>query len=187
MIDMYTTRKKLIIVHSDNTAVFANYLQMLISSNNDKDDKQISNEDGLIETTIWSEKQYIDQKPTLSSVDHILFVGGGEVLSKETYGITVRFDKYGMKYGWLGKYAFLYIIDKRLNKNEFSGFLEFAKKYNPALREEKIFSTDVPSSKKMEYLKKPFSFYLLDLRLYCWQKMIIKMTKFVVASIIRQF
>lgn len=131
-------KRKLILVHSDNTEVFANYLQMLISANDDVNGEVVGVEDGSVETAIWSEKEYAAQKPTLSSVDHILFIGRGKTLSKETYGMNTKFEKYGMKYGWLGKRAYLTVDGSPIRKKELQSFIDFAKTYNPDLKDNEV-------------------------------------------------
>lgn len=148
MFDQSPIKTKLVLVHSETTEVFANYLQMLISSKDDVNGEIVGVEDGSVETTVWSEKEYAAQKPTLSSVDHILFIGRGKTLSKETYGMKPRFERYGMSYGWLGKHAFLRVSGESLKKDELFGFFELAKEYDPEFDEVKLIGTDVPGSAK---------------------------------------
>lgn len=143
MFDQRDTRTKLILVHSDNTSVFANYLQMLISAKDDKEDEIVGVKDGTVMTTIWSEKDYLAQKPILSSMDHILFIGRGKNLSQETYGMVGIFDKFGMQYGWLGKHGYLRVTGRALKKEQLSNFFEFAKLYDPTIDENDVIKTNV--------------------------------------------
>ena len=53
-------KTKLIIVHSKTTAAFANYLQMLISSKKEQGDNDTGSADRVVETTIWSDEEYMD-------------------------------------------------------------------------------------------------------------------------------
>ena len=60
-----------------------------------------------ITTTVWSEKQYIDNKPTLSSDEYLVFLGK----TKTGYNISEAtsfknyYSEFNMHYGWLGKQA----------------------------------------------------------------------------------
>ena len=68
-------QQSLIIVHSDDTVAYANYLMMLIASNDDEGNTIVGVKDGSIKTMVWSIKQYLDNKPQLSSDQHTLFIG----------------------------------------------------------------------------------------------------------------
>lgn len=125
---MFEQKKKLIIVHSADNAKYANYLQLIIGSSDDDGDTIIGVKDGSVETVVWSEDQYFAQKPTLSSADHILFVGTNKKLSCECFGMQKRFEKYGMQYSWLGKRGLL-SVDKNIKRKEYSAFLEYAQQY----------------------------------------------------------
>lgn len=142
MFDQSEKMGSLIIVHSANTAVFANYLQMLISSNDDEGNTIIGVKDGSINTTIWSDKEYLAQKPTLSSNEHILFIGRGKIIPEECYGMQQKFSKYGMSYGWLGKRAYLKITHTSIKKSEVEKFLDYAKKYDSGINVNAILGVD---------------------------------------------
>lgn len=142
MFDQQAAKTKLVIVHSENTAAFANYLQMLITTNKDQDSVKVGPADKTIETTVWSDKDYAAQKPTLSNQDHILFIGRSKILSEEAYGMTKKFDNYGMQYGWLGKHAYMKVSEERFTKNMLDSYIEFAKKYDPELTFENIFGPE---------------------------------------------
>ena len=124
-----TKKTKLLIVHSDQTAVFANYLQMLIS-------QERKDSDILIETAIWNIKQYLDQKPQISSREHILFIGRSKEIQDETYGMNTEFLRDGMTYGWLGKRGFMKVHGDSLKKNDLIDLLQFAYDYKPELIDE---------------------------------------------------
>lgn len=60
-----------------------------------------------IVTTVWSEKQYMDNKPTLSSDEYLVFLGktrtGENILSAPSF--ENHFSQFNMRYGWVGKQA----------------------------------------------------------------------------------
>ncbi len=142
MFDHQVTKTKLVIVHSENTAAFANFLQMLITTQKEQDSMNIGSADKAIETTVWSDKDYAAQKPTLSNQDHILFIGRSKMLSEEAYGMTKKFDNFGMQYGWLGKYAYMKVSGERFTKKLLDSYIEFAKKYDPEVTVESIFGLE---------------------------------------------
>lgn len=95
--------KKLIIVCDEKTEPYANYLRQLISTNDDKDGEVVGIEDGTVEAAVWLEKEYLANKAQISSNEHILFIGDNKTSKSESSSMIVKYDKYGMKYGWLGK------------------------------------------------------------------------------------
>lgn len=119
--------KKLIIVCDSNVEQYANYLRQLISANDDKDGEIVGVKDGELEVVVWNEKQYITNSPTLSSSQHILFVGNNDITKKESINVKYVYNIYGLKIGWLGKRAVAY-VDKNLNEIEYNGFIEECKK-----------------------------------------------------------
>ncbi len=118
--------KKLIIVCDSKVEQYANYLRQLISANDDKDGEIVGVKDGELEVVVWNEKQYITNAPTLSSSQHILFVGNNDITKKESINVKYVYNIYGMKIGWLGKRAVAY-VDKNLNEIEYNNFIEECK------------------------------------------------------------
>lgn len=127
MIGKATT--KLIIVCDDKTKEYANYLRQLVSVNDDTDEQIIGTKDGSVETAVWLEQQYLDTQATISSNDHVLFVGNNKTSQSETKNMNVEFDKYGMKFGWLGKRGMMQVDDNLLNKEDYDSFIEFCTTY----------------------------------------------------------
>lgn len=121
-------KKKLIIVHTDDTAKYANYLQLMLSVSDDLENEVIGVKDGTVETVVWTEKEYFAQKPQLSGDSYILFVGTSKKLEVEYFGMQERFNQYGMKYSWLGKRANLCVFDS-ISRKKYDSFLDYAKKY----------------------------------------------------------
>lgn len=119
--------KKLIITCDSKVEQYANYLRQLISANDDKDGEIVGVKDGELEVVVWNEKQYVTNSPTLSSSQHILFVGNNDITKKESINIKYVYNTYGMKIGWLGKRAVAF-IDKNLNEIEYEKFIEECKK-----------------------------------------------------------
>lgn len=125
---MFDQKVKLILVCSGKTEKFANYLQLMLSACDDQDDNVIGVKDGSVETVVWSERDYLSNKPTLSSSDHILFVGPSKKLKDELFGMRDKFNKFGMKYAWLGKRGLL-SVDSGIKRKEYDEFLSYAVNY----------------------------------------------------------
>ena len=142
-------QQSLIIVHSDDTVAYANYLMMLIASNDDEGNTIVGVKDGSIKTMVWSIKQYLDNKPQLSSDQHTLFIGQDKKISEECYGMEPKFSKYGMSYGWLGKRANLKVTDTSVKKNDVKDLLQFAENYEPK-KDEKQFNVDATTKSTLK-------------------------------------
>ena len=120
---------KLIIVCDDNTVGYANYLRQLISANDDEEDVIIGTKDGAIKVSVWLEKHYLDNMSTISSNEHVLFIGENQASKNEISSMTVKFDKYGMKYGWLGKRGMMIIAKTIDNPEDYNEFIELCRNY----------------------------------------------------------
>lgn len=120
---------KLIIVCDEKTSEYANYLRQLVSMKDDTSDEIVGVKDGTVEVAVWLEKDYVANMATISSKEHILFVGESKVSKKETPSMSVKFDKFGMKYGWLGKRAMMTVSDSIKDKETYDQFIEFCQAY----------------------------------------------------------
>lgn len=121
--------KKLIIVTDEKNKPYANYLLALISAKDDKEGEVVGVADGSVEAVIWSEKNYADNEPTLSSNAHVLFLGDTKLSKAQRGGLSVKFDDFGLKYGWLGKRAVMYVDHVITSVVEYNRFYEYATKY----------------------------------------------------------
>lgn len=120
---------KLIIVCDEKTSEYANYLRQLVSMKDDTADEIVGVKDGTVEVAVWLEKDYVANMATISSKEHILFIGENKVSKKETPYMSVKFDKFGMKYGWLGKRAMMMVSDSIKDKETYEQFIEFCRGY----------------------------------------------------------
>lgn len=127
MFEQNTT--KLIIVCDDNTVGYANYLRQLISANDDEEDVIIGTKDGAIKVSVWLEKHYLDNMSTISSNEHVLFIGENQASKNEISSMTVKFDQSGMKYGWLGKRGMMIISNTIDNPEDYNEFIELCRNY----------------------------------------------------------
>lgn len=131
-------QKKMIIVCDEETIKYANYLLQLIGSCDDEGEKIIGVKDGSVEATVWTENDYIANRPKLSSNTYIVFIGDSKLIKNENANMEIYFDKYGMCCGWLGKRATINVRKKHLNKKEYDEFIEFGKKYQKNFEQAKL-------------------------------------------------
>ena len=120
---------KLIIVCDDQTHGYGNYLRQLLSTNDDEDDYIVGTKDGSIEVAVWLEKDYLANRATITSNQHILFIGENQASKNEISSMNVKFDKYGMKYGWLGKRGMMLVSEVISQPETYDEFVEFCRNY----------------------------------------------------------
>lgn len=123
--------KKLIIVCDNKTEEYANLLRQLISSKDDTENEVVGIEDGTVGVVVWLEKKYRDNMATISSNEHILFLGNGEV-SKKEYNSSMKmyYDQFGMTYGWLGNRGILRVTTEIDDEEEYNKFVELYSNFN---------------------------------------------------------
>lgn len=117
-------KKKLIIVCDKNTEMHANYLYQLISSSVERE--IIGIEDGEIDAVVWEEKHYISNKPTINIDNYVLFIGENNSSKKEIKTMVVKYNKFGMQFGWRGKHGMLIVNDSE-DKSENDEFEEYVR------------------------------------------------------------
>lgn len=135
---MFENSEKLIIVHDEKTTKYAEMLVQLIGTNDDTSEGEVGIRDGSVEAVTWLEKQYTDNRPTISSKSNVLYIGNNKVAKSQRLNINIEFDKFGMKYGWIGNRAILYVDNHMMTVDEYQEFYEFCKKYE--LKAEKLLS-----------------------------------------------
>lgn len=128
-----TNVKKLIIVSDEKTKPYANYLMALISANDDKEDEVVGIKDGSVEAVVWSEKDFADNEPTLSSKAYILFIGDNKLSKSQRGGMGIKFEQFGMHYGWLGKRAVMFVDRTITNCIEYDDFYQSALPYQESM------------------------------------------------------
>lgn len=136
--------KKLIIVCDDKTKEYANYLRQLISLVDDTEDKIRGVEDGSVEAAVWTDKEYLANSAKISSSEHVLFLGDSKVSKSEISSMIVKFDKFGMKYGWLGKRGMLSVDNKMLSEEDYDQFLAYCKEYESEFEKVTIKQAEFP-------------------------------------------
>jgi hypothetical protein len=129
MFENQNKKIELIIVCDEKTKLYADYLTGLIGENDDVDGEVIGTKDGMINATVWTPKEYENNRPKITSNIHVLFIGSFKEARQQGENVNFRFSKYGMRYGWLGKRAVMYVEKTMLKKDDYDSFISFSKKY----------------------------------------------------------
>ena len=127
---MFAEQKKtsLIIVCTEKTQKYANYLIQLIGMKDDTDDKTVGLKDGSVEAAVWSEKVYKTNLPKIKSSENILFIGSNKMIKDEAANMNEVFNSYGMQFKSLGHRAVMYVEDKLLSKEDYDAFIDLCNK-----------------------------------------------------------
>ena len=99
--------KKLIIICEEKCRQYGDYLAQLISLEDDTEENTVGTKDGEVEAQVWLEERYKANSALISSSQYILFIGQDKLIKEKSSHMNMKFSKYGMKYGWLGKQAVL--------------------------------------------------------------------------------
>ena len=120
--------KKLIIVCDEKRREFADYLSQLISMEDDADNNTIGVKDGTVAAQVWGEKEYKANSATISSNQHILFIGNSKLIKDKRSHMKSMYSDFGINYGWLGKQGAI-AVEKTVSFDKYEDFITFGKKY----------------------------------------------------------
>lgn len=121
---MFETKKTLIVVYKDE--LLMNQLKKMIETHDDEEDGIVGTADDSINVVSWTEKVWLGNKKAGNIQGKILFLGDIKGTDKLIPVIDVKFDDCGVKYGWAGNQAVLYVEPEALTSRE--GYDEFLKK-----------------------------------------------------------
>lgn len=127
---MFNDTKTLIVVYKDE--MLMNQLKKLVEAKDEaKDDADgvaVGTIDGSIKIVAWTEKVWNGQKKAGNIDSKVLFLGDIKGMDNLIPVLDIKFDKFGVKYGWAGNQAVLFIDPKVLKKKE--DYLAFIVKLN---------------------------------------------------------
>ena len=124
---MFEEKKKLIIVCSPKTKVYAYQLLQLIGKKDDTENRVVGCKDGSVEATVWEEKNYLANECQLSSDTKVVFIGDIKVVKSIIPNIEEKYKRYGMKYGWMGNRAVIYLDKQNLTEDQYFRFYKYAR------------------------------------------------------------
>lgn len=114
---MFGMTKTLIVVYKDEMLV--NQLKKMVETNDDNEGRKIiGTRDGSINIVSWSEKVWIANKKAGNIKDKVLFLGDIKGTDKLIPVIDVKFDDFGVKFGWAGNQAAVFVDIKAVSGRE---------------------------------------------------------------------
>lgn len=119
---MFSEKKGLVVVYKDE--VLLNFVRKLVETNDDKEDAIVGTKDGTVDIIAWTEKVFEDNKKVGKTQNKVLFLGKFKGTNNLIPVLDIHFDRYGVKYGWAGRQAVVYVEPAALkNKDEYNKFL----------------------------------------------------------------
>ena len=120
----YTEPTTLIVVYKDELLV--NQIKKLVETKDDTDsDTAVGTKDGSVSIVYWTEKVWLEQKKAGNINNKVLVLGDIKGTDKLTPVLDVKFDEFGVKYGWAGTQAVLFVDPQVIAKKEdYDAFLQ---------------------------------------------------------------
>lgn len=131
---MFEEPRNLIVVYKEKDEISLNQLKKMVDTNDDDVDNRKINgtEDGTVKIVSWNEKTWLDNKKagnTGNLDDKILFLGDIKGVDKLIPTLDIKFNEYGVSYGFSGRQAAIIIDSKPLIKKEnYNNFISDLKK-----------------------------------------------------------
>ena len=120
---MFETKKTLIVVYKDE--LLMNQLKKMVETHDDNDEGIVGTRDDSINIISWTEKVWNGNKAAGNIQGKILSLGDIKGTDKLIPVLDVKFDDYGVKYGWAGNQAVLFADPKILSdRQKYDEFLE---------------------------------------------------------------
>ncbi|MDO4198433.1 MAG: hypothetical protein Q4D13_05545 [Erysipelotrichaceae bacterium] len=113
---MYDTAQTLIVVYKDE--MLMNQLKKMVETNDDYKDMNVGLKDDSLNTVAWTEKVWLSNKQQGVIKDKILYLGDIKGTEDLIPVLDMSFDEYGVKFGWAGKQAVLYVDEKELEDED---------------------------------------------------------------------
>ena len=121
-------QKTLIVVCKDE--LLTNQLKKYVETNDDVDEENIvGTKDGSVKIVAWSEKVWLDNKKAGNIASKVLLIGDIKGSDKLIPIIDVKYNEFGIKYGWAGNQAIITVDPKALSKeSNYNAFFEALQK-----------------------------------------------------------
>lgn len=120
---MFEIKKTLIVVYKDE--LLMNQLKKLVETRDDVSDNVIGTQDDSINIVSWTEKVWLGNKKAGNIQGKILFLGDVKGTDKLIPVLDIQFNDFGVKYGWAGNQAVLFVDTKALtNRENYNSFLK---------------------------------------------------------------
>ncbi len=146
---MFEEPRNLLVVYKSKDEISLNQLKKFVDTKDDdsENEKIVGTEDGTVKIIAWDEKTWTDNKKAGNSGhldDKILFLGDIKGVEKLIPTLDIKFDEFGVSYGFSGKQAVIIVDSKPLNNPEtYDSFMKKLNEVCDALtaKEKKYFDT----------------------------------------------
>lgn len=119
---MFNTKQTLIVVYEDE--LLLNQLKKLVETSDDSDGSVVGTRDDSINIVSWTEKVFADNKKAGNIKDKVLYLGNIKGTDKLIPVLDIAFEDCGVKYGWAGNQAVLFVDPKALtDRKAYDDFL----------------------------------------------------------------
>lgn len=104
---MFFEPQTLIVVYKDE--MLANQMKKLIETKDDAEGAVTGTRDNSINVVTWTEKIWLANKKAGNITSKVLFLGDIKGVDSLIPVIDVKFEKYGVRFGWAGNQAVIYV------------------------------------------------------------------------------
>ncbi|BBK61514.1 hypothetical protein A9CBEGH2_04540 [Amedibacterium intestinale] len=120
---MFGMSKTLIVVYKDEMVV--NQLKKMVETHDDKEEGIIGTRDDSVNVVAWTEKVWLNNKKAGNITDKVLFLGDISGTDKLIPVLDIKFNQFGVQYGWAGNQAVLFVDSKEMHdKDIYLDFIE---------------------------------------------------------------
>lgn len=120
---MFETKKTLIVVYKDE--LLMNQFKKMVETHDDNEEGIVGTRDDSINIVSWKEKVWMENKKAGNIQGKILFLGDIKGTDKLIPVLDIKFDNYGVKYGWAGNQAVLFVDSRTLtDRKAYDAFLQ---------------------------------------------------------------
>ncbi len=127
---MFEEPRNLLVVYKNKDEVSLNQLKKFVDTKDDdsESEKIVGTEDGTVKIISWDEKTWRDNKKAGNNGhldDKILFIGDIKGVDKLIPTLDIKFNQFGVSYGFSGKQAAIMVDPMPLLKREtYDEFIE---------------------------------------------------------------
>ena len=118
---MFYEPQTLIVVYKDE--MLANQMKKLIETKDDSDGTVTGTRDNSINVVTWTEKIWLANKKAGNITSKVLFLGDIKGVESLIPVIEVKFEKHGVRFGWAGNQAVIYVKPSEIKS--ISSYAEF--------------------------------------------------------------
>ena len=113
----------LVIVYSAEARKHADYLRDLIALHDDTEGNVIGLKDGTVKVTTCEDKKFDEKNNT--SAQKVIYIGDCKRAESTKEHARWKVDDHGLKCGWFGNKAILYIEKPMKKKDEYEKFCKY--------------------------------------------------------------